>query len=209
MAIVRRMTKLKGETQADFFTLGGAVLDDAGRTREAIDFLVEGIKENPTVAGLVFMTGVYHEKLGQRKDCIEAMREVIRKDPQHSSAYNYLGYLFAEAGENLEEAESLIKKALELKPDDAFYMDSLGWVYYQQGEYQKALDMLNKAHEKMPGEAVIMEHLGDVHLKLKDPKAARSYMEKMIKGNMEDRDRARIEKKHKEFMEQYGEKPSQ
>lgn len=208
MAIVRRMTKLKGETQADFFTLGGAVLDDAGRTREAIDFLVEGIKENSTVAGLVFMKGVYHEKLGQRKECIEAMREVIRKDPQHSSAYNYLGYLFAEAGENLEEAENLIKKALELKPDDAFYMDSLGWVYYQQGEYQKALDMLNKAHEKIPGEAVIMEHLGDVHLKLKDPKAARPYMEKMIKGNMEDRDRARIEKKHKEFMEQYGEKSS-
>ncbi|CAD7783277.1 MAG: Tetratricopeptide repeat protein [Candidatus Methanoperedenaceae archaeon GB50] len=74
----------------------------------------------------------------QSKDmCIKEMRQTISLDPNHAEALNYLGYTYAEMGENLEEAERLIKRALEIKPEDGYIIDSLGWVYYQRGEYKR------------------------------------------------------------------------
>lgn len=207
MSLIQKMTATKGENVADFYALGASILDETGKTKEAISYLNEGIKNLPSEANLVFLQGVLWEKLGDRDQCIKSMREVIKKDPRQSSAYNYLGYLFAEKGENLEEAESLIKKALEIKPDDAFYLDSLGWVYFQKGDLKKSLEILNRANSKSPDEAVILEHLGDVYSKLKNTNLARSSYQKMIKGRMDERDKPRIEKKYKEFIQKYGENP--
>ncbi|CAD7782784.1 MAG: Photosystem I assembly protein Ycf3 [Candidatus Methanoperedenaceae archaeon GB50] len=102
----------------------------------------------------------------QSKDmCIKEMRQTISLDPNHAEALNYLGYTYAEMGENLEEAERLIKRALEIKPEDGYIIDSLGWVYYQRGEYKKALEILKKAHKLASKDPIITEHLGDVYSK--------------------------------------------
>jgi tetratricopeptide (TPR) repeat protein len=119
------------------------------------------------------------------------MRIVLGLNPDHASALNYVGYTFAERGENLDEAEAMISRALELRPDDGYITDSLGWVYYmrarpllEQGNVKearlwldKAVDELEKAAELTGGDPVISEHLGDAHLALGEKLRALEYYE--------------------------------
>ena len=177
-----------------YITVAG-VYSDKSAYDDAIKLLESGYDKFPSQHRLLFWKGVYQEKAGDIKDCIETMRSVIKVDPDNSSPYNYLGYLFAERKENLEEAEKLIKKALELKPNDGFYLDSLGWVYFQMGKYKKARPMLEKALELEPEEGVIMEHVGDLVKAEGDSTKAKSYYQKALEMNLEDKDRDRIKKK--------------
>jgi tetratricopeptide (TPR) repeat protein len=181
------------------YGLAAGIHSDAGRFEDAIRLASDGYAKFQDKPRLLFLKGVYQEKAGDRDGCIETMREVLVKDPTNSSAYNYLGYLFVEKGENLDEAESLIKKAIELKPDDGFYLDSLGWLYFQRGELQKARELLEKASKIEPKEGVILEHLGDVKRQLGDLKGGVELYRKALEGSLEDKDRQRIEKKLKEL----------
>jgi tetratricopeptide (TPR) repeat protein len=181
------------------FGLLGNIYADAQRYEDAVDVLTVGYKKFPQQSRLLFLLGVYQEKAGDLDGCIDSMRQVIAKDPQNSSAYNYLGYLFAEKKENLEEAESLIKRALQLKPDDGFYLDSLGWVYFQKGDYKNAQPILEKAVAKEPKEGAIIEHLADLFkAKGELDKALKAY-EQALQCTLEAKERTRIEQKVKEI----------
>jgi len=78
---------------------------------------------------------------------------------------NYIGYTYAEQGIRLEEAMDLIQRALKVKPDSGYIIDSLGWVYYQKGLYEEALKYLLEAAKLVPNDPTIIEHLGDVYFK--------------------------------------------
>ena len=91
------------------------------------------------------------------------MRKAIELNPSNAPALNYLGYTYAESGTHLGEAEKLIKRALVIEPEDGFYVDSLGWVYYQKGEYRKAVDELEHAVNLTGDDPTITEHLGDAY----------------------------------------------
>ena len=129
--------------------------------------------------------------------CISTMREIIKIDPSYSSAYNYIGYLYAEESKNLDEAEELVKVALTIKPDDGYYLDTLGWIFYKKGDYQKALSILKKANQKAPNEAVIMEHIADTYVKLDSLAKAEQYYSKALKANINEVDKRRILEKYK------------
>jgi tetratricopeptide (TPR) repeat protein len=86
-------------------------------------------------------------------------------DPRHAEAYNYVGYMYVERNENLEEAIRLISRALEIEPENGYFIDSLGWAYYMQGRYPDALRELKRAVEKAKEDAVIFDHLGDAYAK--------------------------------------------
>jgi Flp pilus assembly protein TadD len=104
------------------------------------------------------------------------MKSVIRKNPDHAEALNYLGYTYADRNVNLDEALELIQRALELKPESGYIVDSLGWVYYQKGDYERAIKELERAVAMTPDDPVINEHLGDGYLKLnKKAKALEAY----------------------------------
>ena len=97
------------------------------------------------------------------------MREAIKRDPNFADAYNYLGYMFAESGENLDEAVMLTKRALEIDPNNGAYIDSLGWAYFKKGMYKEALIELEKAiklEANSPDVSDIKEHLKAVRKKL-------------------------------------------
>jgi tetratricopeptide (TPR) repeat protein len=125
------------------------------------------------------------------------MRTVLSFDPKHANALNYLGYTFAELGENLEEAERLIKAALAQKPDDGYITDSLGWVYYKKGLLTKALKYLKKAVSLVPDDPIILEHLGDAYLGLSDKKKALQFYQRSLKKK--EKYKAALEKKIKEL----------
>ena len=92
-----------------------------------------------------------------------------RSNPDNAPALNYLGYTWAEQGIRLDEAESLILRALEISPNDGYYIDSLGWVYYQRGEYEEAIEQLERAMDLASDDATIAEHLGDAYRMIEKP----------------------------------------
>lgn len=93
---------------------------------------------------------------------------------------NYLAYMWAERGINLDKALEYATRAVKLAPEEGAYLDTLGWVYYQRGEYGKALDFLKKAARRIPDDPVVCDHLGDTWDALKEPGKARYYWQKSV-----------------------------
>ena len=89
--------------------------------------------------------------------------QALDLNPDHAHLLNYLGYSWIDRGENVEEAERLIREAVELLPDDGYIVDSLGWVYFRTGRLNEAVRYLERAVELLPDDAVINDHLGDAY----------------------------------------------
>jgi tetratricopeptide (TPR) repeat protein len=120
-----------------------------------------------------FLLGSAYERTGQRPRAVAEFRRVLEIDPDFHAALNYLGYTYAESGENLEEALSLVGRAVALEPDNGAYVDSLGWTYYQLGRHEQALGFLERAVRLEPADATLQEHLGDVYVALGQKERAR------------------------------------
>jgi tetratricopeptide (TPR) repeat protein len=115
----------------------------------------------PDYPDLLYDYAMAAEKV-DRIDLLEAnLRKLIQIRPDHAHAYNALGYTFADRNQRLPEARELIEKALKLAPDDAFIMDSMGWVLYRLGLHKEALQHLQRAFALRP-DAEIAAHLGEV-----------------------------------------------
>jgi Flp pilus assembly protein TadD len=84
-----------------------------------------------------FTLGAAYDEAKDKTRTIEQMQRAVALNPKNAAALNYLGYTYAEMGTKLDEAEGLIRRALEIEPDDGFYVDSLGWVYFQRGDYRR------------------------------------------------------------------------
>ncbi len=159
--------------------------------------LEKAIKIDPKNIELYFRLGVVYDMWDKKEAAIESMKTVISLDPHNANALNYVGYIYAELGINLDEAESLIKEALKHSPDDGYITDSLGWVYYKKGRYKDALKLLKKAVDLAPDDPVILEHLGDVYLKMTNKKKALMFYERSLLKR--EKDKADIEKKIQEL----------
>lgn len=191
----RLALNIDSERSPDFYGVIASIYADEEKYKDAVEALRDARSKFPDNIQILFLIGVYQEKYGDKKGCIETMRDVIRQDPKHSTALNYLGYLYAESGENLDEAESLVLQALKLKPNDGFYKDSLGWVYYQKKQFKKALDVLLEANQLIPEEGVVLEHIGDVYRALNQKDRAQEFYDQALKTRLESRDRKRIQDK--------------
>ena len=93
---------------------------------------------------------------------------------------NYLGYSYADRNVKLKEAEALILRALEVRPNDGYFVDSLAWVYYRQGDLSRAESQLRRALTLVPDDPVVLEHLGDVLLEQGKSDEAAAFFEKSI-----------------------------
>jgi tetratricopeptide (TPR) repeat protein len=90
---------------------------------------------------------------------------VIESNPRSANALNYLGYMFADRGVRLEEANDLIRKALEIDPKNGAYLDSLGWVNFHLNKLEEAERNLLDSIEAIAGDPTVYDHLGDVYFK--------------------------------------------
>ncbi len=94
------------------------------------------------------------------------LKRAVEIAPEEATALNYLGYSWAERGENLDEAFALIEKAVALEPASGAIIDSLGWAHYQLGDYEEAVGHLEQAASLEPSDPTITDHLGDVYWRL-------------------------------------------
>jgi tetratricopeptide (TPR) repeat protein len=140
-----------------------------------------------------------YDESGDKERAVATLRKVIELNPANADALNHLGYTWAERGENIDEAERLIRRALELHPDNIAIIDSLAWVHFQRGNYAAAVRDLEKATAGGGADPVIVEHLGDVYLKVgRDVDADRAYRD--AAARTEDADQRRgLERKIREI----------
>jgi tetratricopeptide (TPR) repeat protein len=104
----------------------------------------------------------------------EILEAIYKENPDDTSVNNDLGYLYADQGKNLDQAESMIRKALAAEPENGAYLDSLGWVLFKREKYAEALPYLEKAVKNSPGagDETLWDHLADVYERLKQPDKA-------------------------------------
>jgi len=129
--------------------------------KEVFDLLNEGLKTLPDYPELLYDRALAADKLGKFNIAEQDLRKLIKLKPDNAHAYNALGYSLAERGTQLPEALKLIRKAVELSPEDPYIMDSLGWVYYRMGNFVEGLNYLNLAFAARP-DPEIAAHLGEV-----------------------------------------------
>ena len=152
------------------------------------------LEESPDDDEVLYQLGVLYGVHKETDRALEYMQAALQHNPDNAQALNYIGYTWAERGENLDEAERLIEHALRLSPHDGYIADSLGWVYYMRarplmaGDRQpegitllhQALEQLDLAVELTGGDPVVSEHLGDVHLLLDERQRALDYYEEAL-----------------------------
>ena len=107
-----------------------------------------------------------------------AYEKVLKIEPANVLVLNNYAYYLSLRGVNLEKAEQMAKKAVEIEPDNSSYLDTYGWVLFKLGRYEEARSWIAKAMEKGEESAVVVEHYGDVLWKLNDKKEAVKYWEK-------------------------------
>lgn len=137
------------------------LLRTAGHEAEAFRLLDDELQQSPDDPDLLYESSMLAELTGQAGVMEQRLRKLIALKPDHAHAYNALGYSLADRGERLEEAQSLIARALELTPGDPFILDSMGWVRFRQGDSEEALGHLERAYELRP-DPEIAAHLGEV-----------------------------------------------
>lgn len=133
------------------------------RSQDAVRVLEGAMLKKPEDVAIRFLLGAAYEQSGDVDRCLSHMRALLASNPDNAAALNFIGYVLADHGRDYDEAERLVKRALQLKPDSGAFLDSLGWVYFRRGETSKAVEVLEKAAQLEPDEPVIIEHLGDAY----------------------------------------------
>ena len=112
---------------------------------------------------LFYSRAVALERAGQWPRAEADLRHALQLQPEQPLVLNYLGYSWIDKGQNLEPALKMIQRAVELRPNDGYIVDSLGWAYYRLGDFGNATQILEHAIELLPEDPTVNDHLGDAY----------------------------------------------
>ena len=204
---VQRLRVLRPSRPLAFHT--AELLTRIGRFDEALELLHKMREEKPDDDEVLYQLGVCYGTAKRADEALEYMRLALEKNPDNPHALSYIGYTWAERGENLDEAERMILRALDQRPNDGYITDSLGWLYYMRGLplvgtadatrglglLERARDQLFHAAELTGGDPVISEHLGDVHMALDERRRALEFYQEAVRlDHREDEQPSLLEK---------------
>jgi tetratricopeptide (TPR) repeat protein len=158
----RASALVKGHDFEGNYLLGVSFLSiDSLETAES--HLLRAKEVNEHDEGTLLNLANVYEKLQQYEEAEKYLVILQARKPSDPTICNFYGYLLAEMGKDLDRAESLVREALRHDPENGYYLDSLGWVYYQMGYYARAIVELEKASQRVTNDPVIFEHLGDAY----------------------------------------------
>ncbi len=174
----------------DGYVAYGRILADQNKPRAALKIVkacLSFAKNDVERKGALFLLANISYSLNQSENVEKYLRMALEIDDNLSPANNFLGYFFAERGVNLDEAIVLIKKALDVEPDNGAYLDSLAWAYYKKAILENhdemirlALDILIKADQKIK-DPEVQEHMGDIYFGLGEWEKANIWWDGAIK----------------------------
>ncbi len=124
----------------------------------AIELMTE---DDPRAWTLYYFRGIAHERIDDWDEAEADFLRALEYEPDQPLVLNYLGYSWVELGFNYDRAREMIEKAVELRPEDGFITDSLGWILYRQGDFEGAVPHLERAVELEPVDPTINDHFGD------------------------------------------------
>ena len=154
------------------------LLSDMKQSRQAAKVLEEILQTNPQYDKAREVYAFALEDLGKYKKMEEQVRLVLEHNARNAAMYNLLGYSLAKRGVRLDEAEQYIIKALEISPRDNSFIDSLAWLYYQKGEYNRALSLLQSVPETfLKSDPEGLYHLGAAYAAVGETEKARPYLQ--------------------------------
>jgi len=182
-----------------FYILASSLLAEEDRNGEAIELLENGLEHFPDNERLLFEYGLRLEQTGRIDDAITVMVKILEINPDHAEALNFVGYSWADLDMNLEKAYEYINRAMELKPDNGYIQDSLGWVYFKLGNLEQAENELLKALSLVPDDPHIHEHLGDVYRALGKSEEARAAYEAAFNNFQDETKKNRVRRKIEEL----------
>jgi tetratricopeptide (TPR) repeat protein len=165
---------------------------------QAVDATVEPKKSDWS---LFFARGVAYDAAKDWRHAEKDLQTAVDLDPEQAVALNYLGYSWVDRGISFERGMDLIKKAVELRPNDGDIVDSLGWAYYRLGKYPEATTELERAVELKPQSWEINDHLGDVYWKTNRKLEAKFQWLHALTLEIEPEKRIQIERKINEGLE--------
>ena len=167
------------------------LLQRSGDFESAVELMEKLIKRQPDQPDLYYDLGLLYGEAGHEDRVLEIMHKVLERDADHANALNYIGYSWAEKGVRLDDAERMIRRAVELRPDDGYITDSLGWVLYQRGLQLLAAGETADAREALSNavlqlerstklldreDPIITRHLGDAYRSMsRFPDALEAY----------------------------------
>lgn len=149
---------------SEFYIMLAALHQLEGRDDLSKKVLLQGLEVFPKDENLLYEYGLLLENDGDHEAALAIMEKIIELKPDHAAALNFVGYSWADTKVNLDQALDYIQRAIELKPENGYIHDSLGWVYYRLGKLDQAIKALETAVKLSPEDAAILEHLGDVYL---------------------------------------------
>jgi tetratricopeptide (TPR) repeat protein len=126
------------------------------------------------------LLGAIYERQKLYDKAEEQFKKALAVDPKNATVLNYYGYMLADRGIRLDEAQDFVQRAVDQEPFNGLYLDSLGWVYFKQGKVDEAETQLRKALEREPHDPTIHAHLGDVYAKQGRMEQAATEWEKSL-----------------------------
>jgi tetratricopeptide (TPR) repeat protein len=134
---------------------------------EAVETYTQALTETTKPAKaqwpLLYFRGISYERQKKWLQAEADFKRALEYFPEQPLVLNYLGYSWADQGMNLEEAFTMLHRAVELRPTDGYIVDSLGWANYKLGRYDEAVKELERAIDLKPSDPVINDHLGDAY----------------------------------------------
>lgn len=162
---------------------------------QALGVMQDALRTKPDDVELQFELGAVQDRAGDRAAAEKTFLALLEKHPDHAGTLNYLGYMWAEQGVNLDRAEQLLTKAVAQEPRNGAYLDSLGWAYFRQGQLELAEKYLADAAQILPRDATIRQHLGDVVAKRGDTTRALSLYRVALTLDPDGKDEASLRSK--------------
>lgn len=146
----------------------GSVLSDAKDYKAMAELYDRAVKQIGAVKSssdwnIFFQRGIAYERLKEWPKAEPNFKQALKLSPDQPQVLNYLGYSWIDMNIHLDEGMAMIKKAVDLRPNDGYIVDSLGWAYYKLGKFDDAVDELEHAVELKPEDPTINDHLGDAY----------------------------------------------
>ncbi len=176
-----------------------SVYQRAKRFDDAQNVLNRAIQRFPNEEQVFFLQGSIYEKQKKYNDAEKAFRKALELQKDDPAVLNYLGFMFADRGIHLDEAEMMTQKAIQSDPTNGAYLDSLGWVYFKQNRLDRAEEYLKRAIIFLNSDSSIHDHLGDVYFKTKRYEEARAEWSKSLQLSTEQEEIDKVKKKLEEL----------
>jgi tetratricopeptide (TPR) repeat protein len=181
-ALLAEATAKSPDSAVELTLAQASLLKQNKQTAAALTLLEKYLVAKPDESEVLYQAAMLAEELKRYDKMEQWLRRLIAVRPDQSSAFNALGYSFADRNVRLDEADQLLTQAIKLSPEEPAIVDSMGWLRFRQNKFDAAVDLLRKAYKLEP-DPEIAAHLGEALWKQGRQDEAREVLQTAQKGS--------------------------